>query len=97
MQEAANSSCQKLQRTVMMVTHDVEEAIFLADRILFMSRHPGRVRANMKLDLKVGQVVENRASLLCLPGYIELDKQIRQMMREERIAGEDPLESPDHV
>lgn len=97
MQELLTRVVRNSNVTVMMVTHDVEEAIFLADRILFMSRHPGRVRANMKLDLKVGQVVENRASLLCLPGYIELDKQIRQMMREERIAGEDPLESPDHV
>ena len=34
-----------------MVTHDVEEAIVLADRILVMRPHPGRVYEEITLDL----------------------------------------------
>jgi ABC-type nitrate/sulfonate/bicarbonate transport system ATPase subunit len=38
------------QRTVIFITHSVNEAIFLADRILVMSSRPGRIRAEWKVD-----------------------------------------------
>jgi len=39
------------QPTLIMVTHDVEEAIVLADRIIVMRPHPGRVYEEIKCDL----------------------------------------------
>jgi NitT/TauT family transport system ATP-binding protein len=37
--------------TIMMVTHIIEEAVELADRIIVFSSHPGRVVADLRIDL----------------------------------------------
>lgn len=49
---------QELQRiwlqegcTVIMVTHDVEEALYLGDRVIVMDAHPGRIREDLRIDL----------------------------------------------
>jgi NitT/TauT family transport system ATP-binding protein len=42
---------QQTRRTVLFVTHSVDEAIFLADRLLVMTKRPGRLKADMQIDL----------------------------------------------
>lgn len=42
---------QKKNTTVLMVTHDVDEAIYLSDRVIVMSRDHGRIIADVKVDL----------------------------------------------
>jgi len=49
---------QELQRiwvqercTVIMVTHDIEEALYLGDRVIVMDAHPGRIREDLRIDL----------------------------------------------
>lgn len=51
MQELLLDVWQKSPKTIIMVTHDIEEAIMLADRVVIMSARPGRVREIMDIDL----------------------------------------------
>jgi NitT/TauT family transport system ATP-binding protein/sulfonate transport system ATP-binding protein len=42
---------QKERHTVMLITHDVEEAIHLADRVLVLSPRPARIQASFDITL----------------------------------------------
>jgi NitT/TauT family transport system ATP-binding protein len=39
------------RRTVVFITHAIDEAVFLADRVVVMGNHPGRVRDIVSIDL----------------------------------------------
>lgn len=43
--------CQETQRTVLFVTHDLAEAVALADRVVVMSSRPGRIVADVNVAL----------------------------------------------
>jgi ABC-type nitrate/sulfonate/bicarbonate transport system ATPase subunit len=51
MQNLLLSLWQKLSHTILFVTHDVQEAVALADRILLMDKDPGRIREDIRIDL----------------------------------------------
>lgn len=69
--------------TIIMVTHDIEEAIFLADKIVFLSSHPGRLREEIIPAFKPAERIKNKEHVLELPGYGALERKIMGMMREE--------------
>ena len=83
MQELTMRIVETSKTTVLMVTHDIEEAIFLADCIVFLSANPGRVKETMTMDFKKDHRGSNKESIIELPGYYEIDKKIMRMMREE--------------
>ena len=43
--------CHSTQKTIVFVTHDIEEAIFLADRVVIMDTNPGQIKAIVKISL----------------------------------------------
>lgn len=46
------------QKTILMVTHDVEEAVFLAERIYVLSSHPGELKAEVNLNFEENRNLE---------------------------------------
>ena len=94
MQELMIGIVESSRATVLLVTHDLEEAIFLADRIIFMSRHPGTVRETFLTEFKGGRRLASHEEMMESPGFYELAKKIMHLMREEtRRDVEPPLEA----
>ena len=51
LQMQLESILQKKKTTALMVTHDVDESIYLSDRVVVMSRNHGKILADIKIDL----------------------------------------------
>ena len=68
MQEFLLSVWRETGTTVLMVTHDVEEALFLAQRIYVLSSHPGRVKREIVVPFGAEERREPDAPRRALPG-----------------------------
>ena len=73
------------RKTVLFVTHSVEEAVFLSDKVVMMTRSPGRIRQIIDIDLPRPR---RRAELLLDPRYQEYVVEIERMFDD---SGEDEL------
>jgi NitT/TauT family transport system ATP-binding protein len=61
------------RRTAIFITHDIMEAIFLADRVIVMSPRPGRIVADVRIDLERPREIAVRET----PRFIEYQRAIR--------------------
>lgn len=51
MQDWLKKVMNKLNRAVLLITHDIDEAIYLSDRIYVMSKRPGKIKAEISVQL----------------------------------------------
>ena len=64
----------ELKATVIFVTHNIEEAVYVAERILVLSNKPTKIKAEVKVDLP-------RPRSLIDPKFVEIRKQVTELIR----------------
>ena len=64
----------KLNSTVLFVTHNIEEAVYVAERILVLTNKPTKIKAEIPVDLP-------RPRDLLNPKFIELRKEVTELIR----------------
>ena len=75
----------KTETTVLFVTHSITEAVFLSTRVMVMSARPGRLTADIAIDLPQPRNTETRSSVR----FFELETTVRKALRiSESAAGE---------
>ncbi len=79
MQELLADISKKTKTTILFITHDIDEAVLLGDRIYVMSRRPGTVREVLDVDLPGERTHES----LVLPEFLEIKKKIMDMLWKE--------------
>ncbi|NPU09251.1 ABC transporter ATP-binding protein [Bradyrhizobium sp. 83002] len=81
MQEMLLGIWERDQKTVLFVTHDIEEAIFLGSRVLVMSARPGRIKADIKIDLPHPRSYKIKTS----PEFVALKERLVEEIRAEAL------------
>jgi ABC-type nitrate/sulfonate/bicarbonate transport system ATPase subunit len=81
MQELLTQIWEEFHKTILFVTHDVEEAIFLSDRVFVMTARPGRIKAEIEVPLERPRSYELKAS----DTFLHLKRRALDLIREEAI------------
>jgi NitT/TauT family transport system ATP-binding protein len=72
MQEQLLQTWARDKRTVLFITHDVEEAVYLAHRVVVMAARPGRIHEIFSIDLPFPRTEAVRLS----PEFLQLRNQV---------------------
>ncbi|HEX3179438.1 MAG TPA: ABC transporter ATP-binding protein [Methylomirabilota bacterium] len=82
MQEELLAIWSRTRQTVVYVTHNIHEAVYMADRVIVLSRRPGRVLAEVKIDLDRPRTERTMAE----PAFVTAVERIWALIREQAAA-----------
>jgi len=86
MQELLLSIWESERKTVLFVTHDIEEAIFMANRVIVMTARPGRIKAELAVPLSHPRHYTVKTS----PEFSVLKAQLTEQIRVEALKAVEP-------
>src|SRR2546426_957709 len=72
------------RKSVVFVTHDIQEAVFLADRVLVMTPRPGRIAEEIRVDLRRPRTAATREA----PGFLSIVAHIRALFQQTGVLTE---------
>ncbi len=79
MQEFLLELWEQTHVTVLMITHDIEEAIYLSQRIYVLSSRPGRVRSELTIPLPEQRELDIKLS----PDFLEIKRKVIHLLKTE--------------
>ena len=65
MQEELTRLWERTGKTIVFVTHDIDEAVYLGDRVVVLTARPGRIREEIRIDLPRPRALEIKKSVQC--------------------------------
>ncbi|MEY3251414.1 MAG: hypothetical protein RL227_387 [Pseudomonadota bacterium] len=84
MQELLLGIWERQQKTVLFVTHDIDEAVFMGSRVVVMSARPGRIKLHREIDLPHPR----HYSVKTTPGFAAMKAELTEAVRAEVIAAQ---------
>jgi NitT/TauT family transport system ATP-binding protein len=90
MQELLLDIWGRVRTTILFVTHDIDEALFLADRIVVMSPRPGRILEEIKVPFDRPRATE----IVAVPEFGQLKRHCLALLRVESSAAPLPRLTP---
>ncbi len=81
MQELLVKIWEQSKLTVLFITHDIHEAVFLSDRVMVMTNRPGRVKTEIAIDLPRPRDHD----VLRSPEFAALEEQVLDQIRSETL------------
>jgi ABC-type nitrate/sulfonate/bicarbonate transport system ATPase subunit len=88
LQEELLAIVRRFESTALLVTHDIDEALLLADRIVVMSSRPARIRQVFSVPFGAAK---SQDEILADPRFVPLRHQIRALLRPDVIGGDSAL------
>ena len=79
MQELLLAIWEQSHKTVLFITHDIDEALFLGDVVYVMTARPGRIKQEIAVDLPRPRGPE----VLTAPRFVALKREVLGLIREE--------------
>jgi ABC-type nitrate/sulfonate/bicarbonate transport system ATPase subunit len=84
MQELLLGIWEAQRKTVLFVTHDIDEAVFMANRVVVMSARPGRIKVDRSVDLPHPRHYSVKTS----PVFADLKAELTELVRAEVLAAQ---------
>jgi NitT/TauT family transport system ATP-binding protein len=81
MQQILTNMWQRLKTSVLFVTHDIDEAIFLSDRVYCMTARPGTIKAEIAIPLERPR----HQSMMMSSEFLALRRGLMSLIREESL------------
>jgi NitT/TauT family transport system ATP-binding protein len=79
MQEELQRIYHTTRKTVVFVTHDIDEAVYLADRVIVFTARPGRIKQDIAIDLPRPREIEIKKT----PAFAGYRNRVWDLLREE--------------
>ncbi len=89
MQELLTKVWEEHRLTVMFVTHDIDEAVFLSDRVLVMTSRPGRIKEELRIEIERPRTFE----IFSTPEFFEFKARLLKSVREESLRSAEAMEA----
>jgi len=81
MQELLVTLWQRTPKTILFVTHDIDEALFISDRVYIMTARPGRIKQVLDVQLPRPRTLE----MVTTPEFIEQKRTVLEAIKEESL------------